>query len=217
MTPVRTAILVSGRGSNMVSLLEAARDDSAFPAAFSLVVSNRPGVLALERAAAFGVPTDVIDHKTFADRESFDRALSARLEAAGIELICLAGFMRLLTPWLVEHWRDRMLNIHPAILPAFKGLHTHERALEAGVKLHGCTVHLVRSEMDAGPIIAQAAVPVLSGDTPDSLGARVLGAEHRLYPHALRLWASGRAKLEGERVFVDGEAGAAAALIAPGL
>ncbi len=217
MAPVRTAILVSGRGSNMLSLLEAARAEAGFPAAFSLVLSNRPGVLALERAAAFGVPTAVIDHKAFSDRESFDRALSARLEAEGIELVCLAGFMRLLTPWLVERWRDRMLNIHPAILPSFKGLHTHERALEAGVRLHGCTVHLVRSEMDAGPIIAQAAVPVLSGDTPDSLGARVLAAEHRLYPLALRLWASGRARLENERVVIEDEPEAPPALIAPAL
>ena len=217
MAPVRTAILVSGRGSNMLSLLEAARAEAGFPAAFSLVLSNRPGVLALERAAAFGVPTAVIDHKAFSDRESFDRALSARLEAEGIELVCLAGFMRLLTPWLVERWRDRMLNLHPAILPSFKGLHTHERALEAGVRLHGCTVHLVRSEMDAGPIIAQAAVPVLSGDTPDSLGARVLAAEHRLYPLALRLWASGRARLENERVVIEDEPEAPPALIAPAL
>ncbi len=215
MTKVRTAILVSGRGSNMASLIAAAEADPAFPAAFALVLSNRPGAGALARAAEHGIETAVVDHKAYPDREAFDRALDARLRDSGIELVCLAGFMRLLTPWLVETWLDRMLNIHPALLPSYKGLHTHERALADGVKLHGCTVHLVRSEMDAGPIVAQAAVPVVTGDTPDTLSARVLEAEHRLYPLALSLWASGRAKVEDEKVVVSGEGAAPAALVWP--
>lgn len=210
----RVGVLVSGRGSNMAALIEAAADPS-FPAEIVLVLSNRPGAGALDRAAAAGLPTAVVDHKAYPDRESFDRAVSAELEAAGVELICLAGFMRLLTPWFVESWRDRLINIHPALLPSYKGLHTHERALADGVKLHGCTVHVVRAEMDVGPIIAQAAVPVVEGDDPDSLAARVLKAEHALYPAALALFASGRAVVEGERVRISGEPAAPSALVWP--
>ncbi|HKK31273.1 MAG TPA: phosphoribosylglycinamide formyltransferase [Alphaproteobacteria bacterium] len=209
----RLGILISGRGSNMAALLQAAKEPS-FPAEATLVLSNRADAAGLSYAAGEGVQTAVVDHKPFGrDREAFERAMDARLRAAGVELICLAGFMRLLTPWFVKQWRDRMLNIHPSLLPAFKGLHTHERALETGVRLHGCTVHFVRAEMDDGPIIAQAAVPVLPGDDPDALAARVLKAEHRLYPLALGLVASGQAKAENEHVVFDPPETACKALV----
>lgn len=194
----RVAVLISGRGSNMASLIEAAADP-AYPAEIALVLANRHDAAGLDRARAAGIAADAIDHKAFPDRPSFDAALDARLRAERIDLVCLAGFMRLLTPDFVEGWRDRMINIHPSLLPLFPGLDTHERALAAGVKLHGCTVHFVRHEMDSGPIIGQAAVPVLAGDTPDTLGARVLTAEHVLYPKALALVASGAVRVEDER------------------
>jgi phosphoribosylglycinamide formyltransferase-1 len=200
----RVGILLSGRGSNMAALVEAAQADSAFPAEPALVLSNRADAAGLEFAATKGVETAVVDHKPFGkDREAFERALDARLRESGIELVCLAGFMRLLTPWFVEQWRDRLINIHPSLLPSFKGLHTHERALETGVRLHGCTVHFVRAEMDDGPIIAQAAVPVLPGDDPDALAARVLTMEHRLYPLALGLVAAGKVRVAGETTIFD--------------
>jgi phosphoribosylglycinamide formyltransferase-1 len=199
----RVGILISGRGSNMAALLAAAADP-AFPATPALVLANRADAAGLTFAAGRGVPTAVVDHRPFGrDREAFERALDARLAAAGVELVCLAGFMRLLTPWFVARWRDRLLNIHPSLLPAFKGLHTHERALAAGVRLHGCTVHFVRAEMDDGPIVAQAAVPVLPGDDADTLAARVLTAEHRLYPLALALVAAGKVSVVGERAAFD--------------
>ncbi|MBL8565852.1 MAG: phosphoribosylglycinamide formyltransferase [Hyphomicrobiaceae bacterium] len=195
----RVAILISGRGSNMVSLLEAARAPD-YPAQIVLVVSNRPEAAGLERARAAGVPTLAIDHKQFATRMAFEAKLHQALLDARTDLVCNAGFMRMLTGGFVDRWRDRQLNIHPSLLPAFPGLDTHERALGEGVKVHGCTVHFVRLEMDTGPIVAQAAVPVLPGDTPESLGARVLEAEHRLYPHALRLVASGAARVVNETI-----------------
>jgi phosphoribosylglycinamide formyltransferase-1 len=195
----RTAILISGRGSNMVSLLEAARAPD-YPAEIALVLSNRPDAGGLARAAASGIATAAVDHKAFPDRESFERALDGALADAGIDLVCLAGFMRVLTPWFVERWTGRMLNIHPSLLPAFRGTHTHERALAEGVLLHGCTVHYVVPELDAGPIVAQAAVQVLPGDTPATLGARVLEQEHVLYPQALRMVAGGVVRLENGRV-----------------
>ena len=186
MAKQRVAILISGRGSNMASLIEAAKDDG-YPAEIALVVSNRREAAGLGQARAQGITTAVIDHAQFGkDREAFERALQDVLTAHGIDLVCLAGFMRLLTPWFVGQWQGRMLNIHPALLPAFKGLHTHERAIEAGVKTHGATVHFVSPEMDSGPIIAQAEVPVLPGDTPDTLAARVLEVEHKIYPQALK-------------------------------
>ena len=195
----RIGILISGRGSNMAALVEAALADPAFPAEPALVLSNRADAAGLEFASSHGVGTAVVDHKPFGkDREAFEHALDARLRKSGVELVCLAGFMRLLTPWFVEQWRDRLINIHPSLLPSFKGLHTHERALDTGVRLHGCTVHFVRAEMDDGPIIAQAAVPVLPGDDPDILAARVLTMEHRLYPLALSLVAAGKVRVEGE-------------------
>lgn len=193
---IKVGVLVSGRGSNLQALLDACAEPD-FPAEIALVISNIPDVYALDRAARAGVPTQVIRHKDYADREAFDAALDGCLRAAGIELVCLAGFMRLLTPGFTESWRDHLINIHPSLLPSFRGLHTHERALEAGVRLHGCTVHIVRPELDEGPIIVQGAVPVLPDDTVDSLAARVLEVEHRIYPLALRLLAEGRAVVDG--------------------
>lgn len=204
----KVGVLVSGRGSNLQALLDAAADP-AFPAEIALVVSNIPGVYALERAAKAGVPTQVIPHKGFPSREEFDAAMDAALRTAGIDFVCLAGFMRLLTRGFVEGWNGRMINIHPSLLPSFKGLHTHERAIEAGVKLHGCSVHLVTPELDDGPILVQAAVPVLAGDDADALAARVLEQEHKAYPLALKLLAEGKVRVEGCRALVDAPGGGA--------
>jgi phosphoribosylglycinamide formyltransferase 1 len=193
---VRTAILISGRGSNMVALIEAAKA-ADFPAEIALVAANLPDAGGLERAAAAGIATTSVDHRPFGkDREAFERALDAELQARGIELVVLAGFMRVLTPWFVTRWQGRLINIHPSLLPDFRGTHTHARALEAGVSEHGCTVHFVVPELDAGPTILQAKVPVLPGDDEVSLSARVLEQEHRIYPQALALVASGAARLE---------------------
>ena len=199
---VRVAVLISGRGSNMVALAEAARDPD-YPAEIVLVVANDPEAEGLARAAALGLPTRAIDHRGFADRASFDAALDTALRESGARLVCLAGFMRILTPGFVEAWAGRMLNIHPSLLPLFKGTRTHMQALSAGVRLHGCTVHFVVPELDAGPIVAQAAVPVREGDDPDSLAARVIVQERRLYPMALALVAGGLARLDGGRVVID--------------
>jgi phosphoribosylglycinamide formyltransferase-1 len=199
MTRLRTAILISGRGSNMDALVDAARA-ADFPAQIALVLSNRPDAPGLAKAKAAGLAVAAVDHKIYAGREEFERSMQLVLETYRIDFICLAGFMRLLTPWFIGKWRGRMLNIHPALLPAYRGLHTHERALADGVKIHGCTVHFVVPEMDEGPIVAQAAVPVLDGDTADTLGARVLRQEHVVYPLALRLVASGAVRVEGNRV-----------------
>jgi phosphoribosylglycinamide formyltransferase 1 len=192
MTKKRVAVLISGRGSNMVALIEAAKAED-YPAEIALVISNEPTAAGLSLAEQSGIATAVVDHRPFGDdREAFERALDAELAAHRIDLVCLAGFMRLLTPWLVTRWSGRMLNIHPALLPQLKGLHTHRRALTAGAREHGATVHFVVPEMDSGPIIAQEAVPIVDGDTEASLAARVLAVEHRLYPEALRLVAEGR-------------------------
>jgi len=189
---IRAAVLVSGRGSNLEALLDAA-STPGYPARIALVLSNRPDALGLGLAAQRGVAAHCIDHRPFAgDRAAHEAAVHAVLLEQGIGLVCLAGYMRLLTPFLVGAWAGRMLNVHPSLLPAFPGLDTHARALAAGVKLHGCTVHLVTEQMDAGPILAQAAVPVLPGDTEATLAARVLTQEHRIYPEALRLHAAGR-------------------------
>ncbi len=186
----RAAVLISGRGSNLAALIAAAAAPD-YPAQIALVLSNRPDAGGLAHAAAGGIPSAVLDHRPFrADRAAHEAALDSALRAADIEFVCLAGYMRLLTPFLVGRWAGRMLNIHPSLLPAFPGLHTHARALQAGVKLHGCTVHLVTEATDAGPILAQAAVPVLPGDDEDRLAARVLEQEHLLYPLALRLLAT---------------------------
>jgi phosphoribosylglycinamide formyltransferase-1 len=189
----RVGILISGRGSNMEALIAAAADP-AFPAEIELVLSNRPDAGGLATAASAGIRVEAIDHRDFGrDRAAHEAAIDAVLRAAGIEIVCLAGYMRLLTPLLPDAWRGRMLNVHPSLLPSFPGLHTHARALEAGVKLHGCTVHLVTQEMDAGPILAQAAVPVLPGDTEEMLAARVLRQEHVIYPAALAAFSAGMA------------------------
>lgn len=195
----RTAVLISGRGSNMTSLIAAARSPD-FPAEIALVLSNRPDAPGLASAAEHGIATAAVDHKIYAGREAFEAVLQNMLEVHRIEMICLAGFMRLLTPGFTQRWEGRMINIHPALLPSYKGLHTHERALADGVKIHGCSVHFVVPEMDAGPIIAQAAVAVLDQDTPETLGARVLAQEHVIYPLALELVASGKVRIENGRV-----------------
>jgi formyltetrahydrofolate-dependent phosphoribosylglycinamide formyltransferase len=188
----RVGVLISGRGSNMAALLGAARAPN-YPAEIVLAMCNQPHAPGIELAAEAGVRVAVIDHRRFGkDRSAHEAAIDATLREAGVEIVCLAGYMRLLTPFLVTAWQGRMLNIHPSLLPAFPGLHTHTRALSAGVKLHGCTVHLVTQAMDEGPILAQAAVPVLPGDTEASLAARVLVQEHRLYPAALAAFAGGQ-------------------------
>jgi phosphoribosylglycinamide formyltransferase-1 len=212
----RIGILISGRGSNMRSLVEASRDP-AYPAEVVVVVSNRPDAPGLAWAQQEGLQTLVIDHKDFASREQFDAALHGALTNAGAEIVCCAGFMRLMTPELVTRWEGRMLNIHPSLLPAFRGLNPQEQALAAGVRISGCTVHYVVPEMDAGPIIAQAAVPVLGSDTPATLASRILAAEHKLYPHALRLVASGEVWLEQGRTRVPREAGPDTVLFSPRL
>jgi phosphoribosylglycinamide formyltransferase-1 len=205
MARKRVAILISGRGSNMVALIEAAKS-AAFPAEIVLVVSNDPAAGGLKRAEASSIRTAVVDHRKFGkDREAFERALQNELQTHQIELVCLAGFMRLLTSWFVRQWEGRLLNIHPALLPAFKGLDTHARALAAGATEHGATVHFVVPEMDSGPIIAQAAVPVRAGDTESALAARVLEVEHRLYPEALRAVAEGRVRIVDGRCLIDGQ------------
>ncbi|HWT97197.1 MAG TPA: phosphoribosylglycinamide formyltransferase [Terriglobales bacterium] len=213
---LRLAVLISGRGSNLQAILdEFGPRVVGSPIEIVLVLSNRPDAAGLARAEQAGVPTAIIDHKGFADRASFDAAMDAKVRSTGATFIALAGFMRLLTDDFIHAWRDRMINIHPAILPALKGLHTHERAIKRGLKLHGCTVHFVRPEMDTGPIIAQAAVPVLAGDTPDLLANRVLAAEHQLYPQALRLIAAGKVRVDGEIAVVEQAGDAGACLINP--
>jgi phosphoribosylglycinamide formyltransferase-1 len=196
----RIAILISGRGSNMMALIEAARAPG-YPAEIALVVSNRPQAPGLERARAAGLEALAIDHKSFATREAFDAAVDAALREAGIDLVCQAGFMRIQSTAFATGWLGRQINIHPSLLPSFKGLHPQQQALDAGVRIAGCTVHFVTPELDAGPIIAQAAVPVLPGDTAATLADRILTAEHKLYPLALRLVASGE---DGGRVLLQG-------------
>jgi phosphoribosylglycinamide formyltransferase-1 len=198
----RVGILISGRGSNMMALVEAARA-ADYPAEIVAIISSAPDAPGLAWARAQGLPARAIDHKAYSSRDAFDAAVHAVLTASGAELVALAGFMRLQSAGFVGQWQGRQLNIHPSLLPLFKGLHPHRQALDAGVKVSGCTVHFVTPEMDSGPIVAQAAVPVLDTDTPETLEARILAAEHRLYPHALALVASGRARIEGGRVRID--------------
>jgi phosphoribosylglycinamide formyltransferase-1 len=190
-------VLISGRGSNLQALLDAHIPVSA-------VISNKAGAGGLEIAARHGVATRVVEHRAYSGREAFDAALAAAIDEFKPSLVVLAGFMRILTPGFVERYAGRLVNIHPSLLPAFPGLDTHERALEAGVKLHGCTVHFVTAELDHGPIIAQAAVPVLDDDTPDALAARVLREEHRIFPEAVRAFLDGRLRVRGLRVAVSG-------------
>jgi len=199
MAKTKIAVLISGRGSNMQAIVEAAEAED-YPAEIALVVSNNPDAAGLAWAADRGIETEVLNHRDYETREAFEEALDTLIRLYGARIVCLAGFMRILTPYFTEKWRDLLVNVHPSLLPSFKGLHTHERALEAGVRIHGCTVHYVRPEMDDGPIIGQAAVPVLHGDTPDTLAARVLEAEHQLYPQCIALACSGKARVAGERV-----------------
>jgi phosphoribosylglycinamide formyltransferase 1 len=210
----RTAVLISGRGSNLGALIEAT-SKAGSAAEIALVVSNRGDALGLERARAAGITTRILDHRRHESREAFDMAVNEILQTAEIELVCLAGFMRILSAWFVERWRDRVLNVHPSLLPALRGLDTHRRALEAGVRFHGCTVHFVRPELDAGPIIVQGVVAVRPDDTPDRLAERVLALEHRCYPLALELVASGRAVVDSERVLIEGASAPETVLISP--
>lgn len=202
----RTGVLISGRGSNLQALIDAA-SDPGYPAEIALVLSNNADARGLERAARAGIATTTISHRDFTSREAFDDAMDETLRRTHIELLCLAGFMRVLSDNFVRRWEGRLINIHPSLLPAFKGLHVHRRALEAGVRISGCSVHFVLPELDSGPIIAQAAVPVLASDDEEALAARTLDAEHKLYPMALGLLAGGRVRLEGgHAVFADNAA-----------
>jgi phosphoribosylglycinamide formyltransferase-1 len=203
--PRRVGILISGRGSNMKALVEAAAKPG-YPARIVTVISNRADAAGLAVAEAAGIRTQVLPHKDYPDRAAFDAALDDALHAEKVEIVCLAGFMRLFTAEFVERWRGRMLNIHPSLLPAFPGLHPQRQALDAGVRFSGCTVHFVTPVMDSGPIVAQAAVPVHPGDTAETLEARILKAEHRLYPMALGLVATGKARMVGERTVLEGAA-----------
>ncbi len=199
----------------MRALIKAAKDP-AYPAEIAVVISNRPEAKGLDFARAEDIAMEIIDHKKHTAREAFDAALDAALERHGVEIVACAGFMRIMTQGFVERWRDRMINIHPSLLPAYRGLHTHERALADGARRHGCTVHLVRSDVDTGPIIAQARVPVLKSDTPETLGERVLDAEHKIYPRALALLASGAIRVEGEKI-IPNSPGVTLPIIIPAL
>jgi phosphoribosylglycinamide formyltransferase 1 len=204
MSRKRVAVLISGRGSNMAALIEAAKAED-YPAEIALVVSNQPEAGGLLVARAADIATEIVDHKKFSgDRDRFENAIQALLEKYRIEIVCLAGFMRLLTANFLAKWPWRVLNIHPALLPDFKGLDTHRRALEAGVKIHGATVHFVVPEMDSGPVIAQAAITIRPGDSEDALAIRVLKVEHRIYPLALKLVAEGRVQIRNNHALVDG-------------
>ncbi|MFZ2853396.1 MAG: phosphoribosylglycinamide formyltransferase [Rhodocyclaceae bacterium] len=207
-------ILISGRGSNMESLL-AAVASGALPVRIAAVLSNRPDAQGLQTAAAQGVPTCVVDHKQFAERTAFDTAMAAAIDRFAPDLVVLAGFMRILSDGFVQHYAGRLLNIHPSLLPSFPGLHTHRRALDEGVRIHGCTVHFVTPALDHGPVIVQAAVPVLDGDDEASLGARVLAQEHQVYPLAVRWFAEGRLRLVDGRVQLAAAQDATASLISP--
>jgi len=197
---VRTAVLISGRGSNLRALAEASHAPD-YPAEIVLVISNRADAAGLQIACEYGIPAQIVPHGDFESREGFDAAIDAALRNADVSLVCAAGFMRIHSEWFVKRWEGRLINIHPSLLPAFPGIRVHRQALDAGVKISGCTVHFVVPELDSGPIIAQAAVPVLPGDTPETLAARVLEEEHKLYPEVLRLIASGNVRLENARAF----------------
>lgn len=199
MARLKVGVLVSGRGSNLQALLDACAAPD-FPAEIALVISNRSDALALERARRAKVPTAVISHRDFETREAFDAAVDTALRGVGVEFVCLAGFMRILSTWFVERWRDRLVNVHPSLLPAYKGLDTHARAIAAGEKFAGCTVHIVRPELDDGPIVLQAKVAIQPDDDADSLAERVLAEEHQIYPAALRLIAEGRVRIERNTV-----------------
>ena len=214
MAKLKVGVLISGRGSNMAALIRAAQAPD-YPAEIACVVSNVASAAGVAIAREAGIATAVIPHQDFVDRESFDKAVSAELERHGVELVVLAGFLRIFSPWFPGRWRDRLINIHPSLLPAFKGLHVQQQALDAGVRLSGCTVHLVTPDLDAGPIIAQAAVPVLAGDTAEALADRILRQEHRLYPLVVRWFAEGRLSVAGSRAAVAGVPQGATLLFSP--
>ena len=199
---LRVGVLISGRGSNLQALLDACADPD-FPARIVCVLSNNADAFGLQRAADAGVPTTVVSHKDYPNRKAFDAAVNDALGKFDVEFLCLAGFMRILDGQFVARWRDRMINIHPSLLPSFPGLDTHQRALDMGVKVAGCTVHFVRADADTGPIIAQAAVPLLPDDDAETLAARILVEEHDIYPRALRLCAEGRVSMKGDRAIID--------------
>ncbi len=206
MNKLKVGVLISGRGSNMEALAEACAADD-HPAEISVVVSNRPDAAGLERAASFGIATKVVDHTAFADKAAFEAEVVRVLEEHGVELICLAGFMRVLSEDFVARFAHKILNIHPSLLPAFPGLHVQRKAIEYGVRFSGCTVHFVVPEVDAGPIVQQAAVRIEQDDTEDTLAARILEQEHRIYPQAVQLFAQGRLRIEGRRVLIAPAAG----------
>ncbi|MCC8432187.1 phosphoribosylglycinamide formyltransferase [Reyranella aquatilis] len=214
MAKLKVGVLISGRGSNLAALIEAA-GAADYPAEITCVVSNKADAPGLGIAAAAGIPTTLVSHRDHPDRESFDRAVSTELERHGVGLVVLAGFMRIFSPWFPARWADRLINIHPSLLPAFKGMHVQRQALDAGVRVSGCTAHLVTPDLDSGPIIAQAAVPVLAGDTEESLSARILRQEHRLYPLVVRWFAEGRVNISGGKVMVQGIACDATLLFSP--
>ncbi len=214
MAKLKVGILISGRGSNMAALIEAARSPD-YPAEIALVISNKAKAGGLAIAKAAGISTAVVQHEDHPDRETFDRAVSVTLEAHGVNLVALAGFMRIFTPWFPGRWEGRLINIHPSLLPSFKGLNVQQQALDAGARISGCTVHFVTPELDAGPIIAQAAVPVMADDTAGSLAARILRQEHRLYPQVVRWFGEGRVALEDGKVSVRGVPPAATLLFSP--
>ena len=214
MARLKIAVLISGRGSNLRALIDACAAPD-FPAEIACVICNEPEARGIKHARAAGIPVAVINHRAFRSREEFDAALDEAIRAGGAEFVCLAGFMRMVGDAFVRSWHNRLVNIHPSLLPAFRGLNTHARALELGVRFAGCTVQFVRAEMDAGPIIAQAVVPLRPDDTPEKLAERVLGAEHQIYPLALRLIAKGRVRVTNEVVRIDGAATPETLLISP--
>jgi phosphoribosylglycinamide formyltransferase 1 len=214
MARLKLGVLISGRGSNLRSLIEACAQPN-FPAEIALVISNIADAGGLTFAKQANLRSIVINHKDFANRALFDAAVEVELLKAGVELICLAGFMRIVGPELLTRWADKVINIHPSLLPSFRGLHVHEQALAAGVKISGCTVHIVRPAVDDGPILVQAAVPVATGDTPETLAARILEAEHRIYPLAVRLIAEKRVRIDGDQALIDGAPAPSAALLSP--
>jgi phosphoribosylglycinamide formyltransferase-1 len=214
MVRIKLAVLISGRGSNLQSLIDACAEES-FPARIVQVISNVPGVAGLGRAEAAGSPAAVVDHKALEARHRFEAGLNEALEKSGVDLICLAGFKRLLTDGFINPWRDRLINIHPSLLPAFKGVHAHEQVVESGARFSGCTVHFVRPDMDDGPVIIQAVVPVHGDDDADALAARILAQEHRIYPRAVRLFAEKRLRIAGGRVLIDGAGAPEGALVNP--
>lgn len=206
MSKLKVGVLISGGGSNLQALIDACANPD-FPAEIIHVISNKPDAYGLTRAKDANISTSVVNHKDYDSREAFDAVINETLEKAGVEFICCAGFMRIMTDQLINNWQDRMINIHPSLLPKYKGLHTHQRAIDAGDKKAGCTVHYVRVELDDGPLIIQATVPIETGDSADDLAARVLTKEHITYPQALRLIADGKIKIDGTSAVIDGKAG----------